>query len=384
MTEVTVRPEDVQKASEPSADGQLRSDGSTDAKDPSRTVMRPVWVGPPKPSTYAHQPAINDHPTFLRCRLPAPRARTAQVVVTRRYAEPVPVVGNGSPGRWELFLRGGTIYEVDCGLHHTSFPIELPSALDTFPFQADVAVEWQVVRPAWVVHQGLKDVREALRPLVRRRLCEVTQSYEADAVTAAEDRIAATDLRHLGERYGLKVVLTVHLSADERAAEQAAMRRKAEQHTVVDELERRTMHNRIEHYRSIIDGGDVEQIALSLAQEPGGAEKIVAMIRDMREKDRRQVTEFLTQLIDSGAIDRWDVEDHVRAALDWLKASTTHTVQTGDAHIPRDRRHGRPVSHGPGGSNIPNPNGAAQNGSTEGVDPESIVVMNGDGATSLS
>ncbi len=145
--------------------------------------------------------------------------------------------------------------------------------------------------------------------------------------------------------------LTIRLTADERAAEQAASRRAAQHETVVDELERQTMKNRIKHYRKIIDSGDVEQIALSLAEDPSGADKIVSMIRDIREKDRRQVTDFLTRLIESGAIDRWDVENHIEEALTWLRASTHHTVQTGDAHIPRDRLHGRPTyngSHGMG------------------------------------
>jgi hypothetical protein len=91
-------------------------------------------------------------------------------------------------------------------------------------------------------------------------------------------------------------------------------------------------------YRRIIDSGNVDQLALQLAHNPAGVDSIVALVREERHRDRRQVTDFITHLINSGAIDRWDVEDQVRTALEWLKNSTDRTVQTGEAHIPEQRR----------------------------------------------
>jgi hypothetical protein len=54
------------------------------------------------------------------------------------------------------------------------------------------------------------------------------------------------------------------------------------------------------------------------------------LAREERNEERRELTDFLTKLLSSGAIDRWDIEDQVREALTWLAESTQRTVQTGD------------------------------------------------------
>ncbi|MET0191366.1 MAG: hypothetical protein ABW212_20370 [Pseudonocardia sediminis] len=254
---------------------------------------------------------------------------------------------------------------MDRGLHHTEFPLELPSAGDTFDFHADVWVEWRVNRACTVVADHLADVREALAPVVRARLCEITRQFDVGDVIKAE-RAVAEVVHHLnpGGVYGLTVVLTIRLSADPGATEYAASRREHEHAISIQELEharnrlqitheREVIEARMDLYRRIIDSGDVEQLALQLAQNPTGVESIVSLVRDERHRDRRQVTDFLTHLLGSGAIDRWDVDDHVRAALEWLKDSTDRTVQTGDVHVPRERRSSRPVQSGPAGDDEP-------------------------------
>ena len=49
------------------------------------------------------------------------------------------------------------------------------------------------------------------------------------------------------------------------------------------------------------------------------------------------VTDFLTRLVESGAVDRWEVKDTVQTALDWLKENNERVVQTGHASIPWQR-----------------------------------------------
>jgi len=61
------------------------------------------------------------------------------------------------------------------------------------------------------------------------------------------------------------------------------------------------------------------------------------MVREVRQEDHRQVTNFLTTLLDSGAINRWEVNDTVQTALDWLKESNDRVVQTGETDIPWQR-----------------------------------------------
>jgi DNA-binding FadR family transcriptional regulator len=327
-----------------------RSDDREDEVEASPVavgVMQPVWTAPA--STYANRPVITEHVTWWQLWLPRLTARTAHVVVTRRRR--VAELGTkGAPSRWELFRRRGTLYEVDLGLHHTSFEIELPSSGDTFAFRAEFSVEWRVECAVTVVSDNLADIAAALAPVVRHRLCEITRKYDIGDVIAAERAVTrALPVIDAGAPYGLKVVLGVRLSADAGATEYAASRRDIEQKIVIENLkhehkslklrhEQEGIRARMDLYRRIIDSGNVDQLALQLAHNPSGVDSIVELVREERHRDRRQVTDFVTQLLSSGAIDRWDVEDQVRAALEWLKESTDRTVQTGEAHIPRERR----------------------------------------------
>ena len=61
------------------------------------------------------------------------------------------------------------------------------------------------------------------------------------------------------------------------------------------------------------------------------------MVREVRQEDHRHVTDFLTRLVESGAVDRWEVKDTVQTALDWLKENNDRVVQTGHAAVPWQR-----------------------------------------------
>lgn len=82
------------------------------------------------------------------------------------------------------------------------------------------------------------------------------------------------------------------------------------------------MARRVERYRAIILAGDCDQFALQLAQNPHEVGTVVQMLRDQRHDNLRNTTDFVTRLIDSGAIDRYEINDQVRAALDWFKEAT--------------------------------------------------------------
>jgi hypothetical protein len=337
------------------SEDRARSDPEVVEEERPKNVMRPVWIGAARERTQPHRPEIVEHQTRWRLRLPRARARTALVVATRRVG-PVLLGESGSPVRWELFWLAGTLYEIDMGLHHTTFDFELPSKGDTFDFTAHIAVEWRVADPVAVVRDNVLDVRDALRQVLLRQLSDVTRDFHVTDIIAA-DRAVAHVLRtgDPGWFYGLQTRIDIRLAADAGAARYAASLRDVEQRTEINRLEheRRRMkerfkkeviESRMELYRVIIDSGNVEQCALQLARNPEDVDSIVRLLREDREQERRQVTDFITQLMDSGHIDRWDVDDQVRSALEWLKLSTERTVQTGEAHIPQHRRRPAPES----------------------------------------
>lgn len=58
---------------------------------------------------------------------------------------PRPVGPSGRPARVEILRSGGTLYEVDLGLHHTLVELELTSHDELFPFTARVEIELDLV-----------------------------------------------------------------------------------------------------------------------------------------------------------------------------------------------------------------------------------------------
>lgn len=339
---------------------------------PTAEIMQPVWKQ--SPQVRAHRPFFTEHPTQGMVLLPRSRAGIATVVVSRRSG-PAMLGMRGAPGRWSLFWGRGSLYEIDLGLHHTTFDIELPSLVDLFSFHGRVAVEWRVLDPVRVVKDHVSDIREALAPALVGLLALDTRRFRVDQVYDAECAVAAAlHTNDVGVDYGLVTTIRMQLSADSGAAEHAVSRRELQQQIEMEELrgthrlrveasEENVILRRIKMYRDIISAGDVEQFALQLARNPEGVESVVRMVREVRKEEHRHVTDFLTKLLESGAIDRWEVKDTVQSALDWLKDSNDRFVLAGETRAPWQ-------STGPYGeqNGRPNGNGGARgNGNGNGT-----------------
>ena len=107
------------------------------------------------------------------------------------------------------------------------------------------------------------------------------------------------------------------------------------------------LDGRVRTYREIIAAGDLNQFALQLAQNPEDAQTVISMLKDDRDENRRQTVEFVTRLVDSGAIERWEVGDQVREALHWMKDATNKVITSPEStrapsSDPGKRRQGPP------------------------------------------
>jgi hypothetical protein len=349
MTELATAVQQTDRSAEPDPSGDLavpvvllprEQEEAEPHESAVGEAMRPAWVG--KPRERAHRPFFTELPTQGMLWLPRSRAGVATVVVTRRSG-PAELGKRNAPSRWNLFWERGSLYEIDLGLHHTTFEVELPSAVDLFSFRAHVAVEWRVLDPVRVVKDHVCDIRQALAPALVSLLAMDTRHFTVNDVYEAERAVAAA-LRNddIGLDYGITTTLRVQLSADPGAAEHAASRRELEQQIEIEDL-RRTQRMRAEAtdqdvvkaqialYRDIISAGDVDQFALYLARHPSDAKTVIPMVREVRREDQRQVTDFLARLLESGAIDRWEVRNTVQTALDWLKESNDHFLRGGEA-----------------------------------------------------
>lgn len=238
------------------------------------------------------------------------RPRTAVVVVTAR-GDYLPYT-DSPPSTTDLLRRRARyVSEVDLGQHRTRIHCELPSSGDVFRFAGEVDLHWQVSDPVQVVRDGLRDVRAALEPWVLAQLRSVTRGY-TEAQSAQAEAKANEALRDLPEaaKFGLSAMALVQFGMDD---------------AVRDRLR---LEARVAAYRQMIAAGDLNQFALRLADDRQDVAAVVQSLAEDRDHHRRELVDFVTKLIDSGAIERHQIDDQVRAALQWLQENT-HRVITG-------------------------------------------------------
>ena len=70
-------------------------------------------------------------------------------------------------------------------------------------------------------------------------------------------------------------------------------------------------------------------------------------MRDDQLQSRHDTIEFISNMVESGVVERWEVSDQVREALEWLKEATARVVTDKDHRYTeldpatRQRRRGR-------------------------------------------
>jgi hypothetical protein len=256
-------------------------------------------------------------------------------------------------------------------------PADLPSKDYAGTFHASISVQWRVFNPSAVVRHQVIDIEEALSPTLLRRARGIAREFSIDQITAAEDEInnqlggvaidvtapagiqqamrEATDLGCLGAEYGLWTRVITHLGLDEAATEHntkmtklnwAIEEEKAEQELRIlkNKNQQEIMADRIAVYREIVAAGDVERFALRLASHPDEISAITAIIREDQLQSRHDTIDFISRMVESGVVERWEVSDQVKEALEWLRDATARVVTDKDhrsAQIDQSTQHRR-------------------------------------------
>lgn len=267
-----------------------------------------------------HTPILDEH-HFGRFRV-MHRKTPMRPWVARVY-----VLGNGrivefgrdmQPTTGEL-LWGGyrALFEVDRSMRRLGLEISLPSAGDTFVFRAAVDVQWRVVEPKSVVEAGVTDIRTVMLPPLLDVLRQATRALLADDVEAAEKTANAQfENKWLPGQYGLWTNVLVRLRMD--AQKEESKRLAAE----------------VQAYKTLIEAGDLDQFALQIARNPDQVGDVVQVLVQERDTHRREVCEFITQLLDSDALDRCQIEDKVRVTLQWMGVSINRVLTGTDGSRP--------------------------------------------------
>lgn len=277
---------------------------------------------------------------------PRPRARVALVLVTKK-GEHRAFLPDRLPTLGELLHSGrGTLYEVDIGLHHVQLEFDVPTRASSVTARAIVDVEWRVVDPERVVKDGLVDVGQALVPALQDRLGEITRQFDVEDLPGAE--VAAQDELDglsVGADRGLVTRIFLRLQVNELIRIKASAHRDIAAQLDVDAqrlligMEQRMeqlkqellLGVRVNSYQLSIESGDLERFSRQLAQNPDDVNAIVEMVNRQHGENRRVASEFISRLVESGAVERWvDVDDQVRSALEWLKESNQRVVDLED------------------------------------------------------
>jgi hypothetical protein len=298
-----------------------------------------------------------------------------------------------------LHRRPATVYEVDLALHRTEIPGRLPSKDYAGTFHATITVQWRVFNPSAIVRHQVIDIEEALSATLLRRARGIAREFSIDQITAAEDKIndqlggvaidvtepagiqqamrEATDLGCLGAEYGLWTRVITHLALDEAAIEHntkmtklnwAIAEEKAEQELRVlkNKNQQEIMTGRIAVYRKIVEEGDIERFALRLASHPDDIAAITEIIREDQLQSRHDTIDFISRMVESGVVERWEVSDQVKEALEWLRDATARVVTDKDH---RDTQTDRTTQQRRRGRGKPIMGSAAS-----GLSPEVIIV----------
>jgi hypothetical protein len=232
-------------------------------------------------------------------------------------------------------LWGGfrSVFEVDLSLQRLSLEITLPSMGDAFVFRAEADIQWRVKEPELVVAEGLRDIRPVLVPPLLGGLREASRALMAVDVETAEKAVNARFPNDwLLVEYGLWTNVLVRLRMDEQ--KERNVRLEAE----------------VAAFKELIKDGDLDQFALQLAQNPKDVEPVVRALVEERDTHRHEVFDFITRLIESDALDRWQIDDQVRIVMQWMQASINRVLTGTDAarQLSFEERAGEPARNGSG------------------------------------
>ncbi|GGM70208.1 hypothetical protein GCM10011609_02360 [Lentzea pudingi] len=238
----------------------------------------------------------------LRGRMPAD-ARTARLFVTstgkRLFFAP-----DQQPSAGRLIRqRVCHVYEIDMGTHLTRVETKLPCRGDDVFFDAVVELRWRVQDAELAVRSGVTNVGNELMPEITRCLRGVTRTFEVGEVREAEEQALKelTSGDPFGQRFGLHVEIFLTLSMDEPSLVHAALDRK------------------VERMRGIIVKGDYHQFALQLSVREKSITEVMQVLAQERQNSKQVVVEFLTKMLESDAIERWEIEDDLRVLLQSLR-----------------------------------------------------------------
>ena len=320
--------------------------------------------GYPAPGAPGPGPILGQRP--WNGRLGNPHPRVAHVRVHRKGGHEVVWPHDRQRGRTGFGQmvpsRPVMVYDVDLGQHQTVVTADLRSADRACAFHATLTIQWRVLDPSRVISAVVADVTEALTPELLIRAEAITRTTAITEFTAAQDMINAelaaepvdasdpggfsevleTARRRgrLGAEYGLWTRVIARLEPDQAAADHLLavtrygweIKEEQEKHKVNLLKEKNAQEitlDRVGLYREIVAAGDIDRFALQLANNPGDISALHSIIRKELQESRRDTIDFVTHMVDSGVIDRWEINDQVKEGLRFIQTISARVITSG-------------------------------------------------------
>ncbi|RBM06912.1 hypothetical protein [Streptomyces sp. PT12] len=214
------------------------------------------------------------------------------------------------------------LYEVDLGVHPHRCAWGLPSLGNVFEFAAVADLAWQVVDPARVVASGLRDVPREITPRLEQRARDISRRFPIDESGDAEHAVRKElfDGEPLARAEGLRITGSVRLWADERARDHEERLRElryrdaeavpAHRHQLLLAQQRQeVLGEKASFYRSYLEGGDIAQLALRLAEHPEDLRDALAAFHTGRQQDVERQLELIRLMVEKNSLERYQWEE---------------------------------------------------------------------------
>lgn len=198
-------------------------------------------------------------------------------------------------------------YRVDVGTHDFEFRVNIPSK-NGLNFDTKVTIAYFVSEPSIVVDQQIRDPESSLKTYVVEKMRSLSRKHEIDKSENAEQEINKTFTKSFILN-GISVKRFVaELTPDADALD--PLRGKE-----LDKLHFDRQKNQIRLYRSLIEQGEWDLLALKLAKNPDDIGQVIESMNQQRRRELENYIFTIKELEDSDVIEGFQVSDEARKLL---------------------------------------------------------------------
>lgn len=261
------------------------------------------------------------------------------------------------------------VYEVDLSPHDETYEMQVPSLEEAFFFSAKVRVVWQVSNPIEAVRSRLVKPQHAIELYLEPRLREITRQFDVENSAAAERQInhqysgreipvsEAVVVKNCSVILILDTLASEHIikrTTHQRDLEKIAMSKVEEEHTHQVEMQRAEYEQRLEEmkqrhelelkqqrmeaYADALRAGELNLIALRLADNSKDVNEVINMIMEQRKLEFDSAHAVLNSLLEGKLLNHKHVAAIMANAsnvvIDNIRGTTKLGIGSADAARP--------------------------------------------------